>query len=188
MDAAYLRSVYESGKAYDEYVASGNEAQRRAWTQIRERATLTDAQRALLNGFTRRIRVLVSSGVWCGDCAQQLPLLQAIADATPLMEVRYVDRDEHYDFASQLEICGGVRVPVAVFMAEDFERVSAFGDRSLTRYRAIASRQLGAACPLPGAPVPDDELRGTLQDWLDETERVHLLLRLSPRLRERHGD
>jgi hypothetical protein len=77
---------------------------------------------------------------------------------------------------------------MAIFMAEDFEFVSLFGDRSLTRYRAIAAKQLGAACAVPGAPVPDDELAGTLQDWLDEVERVHLLLRLSTRLRQKHND
>ena len=41
---------------------------------------------------------------------------------------------------------------------------------------------------MPGAPVPDDELQATLQDWLDEVERVHLILRLSGRLRRKHGD
>jgi hypothetical protein len=48
--------------------------------------------------------------------------------------------------------------------------------------------KLGPACPLPGAPLPDDELAATLQDWLNEFERIELLLRLSPRLRRKHGD
>ena len=133
--------------------------------------------------------MLVSSGVWCGDCVQQLPLLETIAEANPeKITVRYLDRDEHKDLAQQLTINAGIRVPVAIFLAEDFERVSIFGDRTLTRYRAIAAKNLGAACALPGAPVPDDELEATLQDWLDEVERVHLVLRTSARLREKHGD
>jgi len=41
---------------------------------------------------------------------------------------------------------------------------------------------------VPGAPVPDDELAACLQEWLNEFERVQLLLRLSTRLREMHGD
>jgi hypothetical protein len=79
-------------------------------------------------------------------------------------------------------------VPVAIFMAEDFEPVSVFGDRTLARYRALAARQLGASCPVPGAHVDADELHATLQDWLNEFERVQLVLRLSTRLREKHGD
>ena len=85
-------------------------------------------------------------------------------------------------------LCGGRRVPVFIFMNEEFDLVSLMGDRSLTRYRALAARQLGPSCPVPGAPIPPDELAGTIQDWLDELERVHLLCRLSPKLREKHGD
>jgi hypothetical protein len=79
-------------------------------------------------------------------------------------------------------------VPVVVFMNEDFDFVAFAGDRTLARYRALAGRLLGPSCPLPGVAVPADEVGATLQDWVDEFERVHLLLRLSPKLRQRHGD
>ncbi|MBZ0171555.1 MAG: hypothetical protein K8E66_04175, partial [Phycisphaerales bacterium] len=77
---------------------------------------------------------------------------------------------------------------VVLFLNEDFDFLSLYGDRSLSRYRALAARQLGASCPLPGAPVDGAEARATCQDWLNELERVHLLCRLSPKLRARHGD
>jgi len=88
----------------------------------------------------------------------------------------------------RLRINGGVRVPVVLLLAEDFELASIAGDRTLSRYRALARRQLGDACTLPGAPVAEDELAATLADWLAEIERVQWMLRLSGRLRERHGD
>jgi hypothetical protein len=75
-----------------------------------------------------------------------------------------------------------------LFLAEDHELCSVFGDRPLNRYRALAARQLGASCPtgivLPGT----DETAATLQDWLNEFERVQLMLRLSARLRQKHND
>ena len=110
------------------------------------------------------------------------------ADASDHIDLRWIERDREPDLARRLRINGGERVPVVVFMSEDFDVVSILGDRTLTRYRALAARNLGSSCPLPGAPVPDDELAGTLADWVDEFERVQLLLRLSPRLRERHQD
>jgi hypothetical protein len=79
-------------------------------------------------------------------------------------------------------------VPTVIWMAEDFEFVSLLGDRTLPRYRAMAARQLGPACPLPGAALPADEAAATMQAWLDEFERVQLILRLSGRLRQKHGD
>jgi len=190
LGAEFLKAEFDRAHTYADHVASGNESQRDAWARIREQATITKNQQGVLSAFTRRMKVLVTSGVWCGDCSQQLPLLDVIATSAPegLVDVRYADRDAHGELASMLSINAGLRVPVAVFMAEDFEPCSVFGDRTLTRYRAMADRQLGAACMVPGAPLPDDEIAGTLQDWLDEVERVHIMLRLSGRLRQKHGD
>jgi hypothetical protein len=150
--------------------------------------TLTGDQKKLVGAFTRKINIIGLSGVWCGDCVQQCPLIQRIADANKVIDLRWVDRDEHDDLQRKLMINAGRRVPVLVFCAEDFELVNWYGDRTLRRYRAIAQRQLGPSCPLPGAPVDANELSQTLQDWLDEFERVHLLLRLSARLRQIHND
>jgi len=189
MDAKYLQDKHAAGLPYADYVATGKPEQQDNWKKIYEQVPLTGAQQQLIAGFTRQMNVIGVSGVWCGDCVQQCPLIQRIAEANPdQINLRWVDRDEHIDLQEKVKINAGNRVPVLVFCAEDFEFVSWFGDRTLTRYRAMAQRQLAGACPLPGAPVPDDELAGTLQDWLDEFERVQLLLRLSGRLRKLHDD
>jgi thiol-disulfide isomerase/thioredoxin len=180
---------FQTALAFDRYVATGKPEQQAAWQKIYEQARLSDAQRSLLRGFVREMNVLVVSGIWCGDCVQQCPLLARIAEAAPeRVHLRFVDRDAHPDLSARLTINAGHRVPVALFLAEDCELVAVFGDRTLARYRALAARQLGPTCPLPGAPVSDDELAATLQDWLNEFERVQLLLRLSGRLRQKHDD
>jgi len=79
-------------------------------------------------------------------------------------------------------------VPVAIFMAEDFELCGLYGDRSIHRYRALARKQLGASCPIGIAPPAEDEVATTLGDWAAEFERFQLMLRLSGRLRKKHGD
>jgi len=186
MDPILLQAKHDAALDYEAYLADPEKAE--AWGEIYDRVTLTDQQRRLIGGFTRRMKVLCLSGIWCGDCVQQGPLIQHIAEANPLIDLRWLDRDEHLDLAEKITINAGLRVPTVIFMAEDYEPVAVYGDRTLTRYRALASKKLGAACPLPGAPLPDDELAATLQDWLDEFERIELLLRLSPRLRARHGD
>lgn len=184
-----LKSTFAAALAYDAYVATGKPHEVENWNAFRQRVHLTSAQAALLASFSRRVNVLVVSGVWCGDCVQQCPMLDAIAKANPkTIDLRFVDRDQHADLAAHVRICGGNRVPVAIFLNEDFDFLALAGDRTLTRYRALAERQLGAACPLPGAPVPPDEIAGTLQDWVDEFERVQLMLRLSGKLRQRYGD
>jgi thiol-disulfide isomerase/thioredoxin len=189
MESATLAKFFAGALPYDRYVATGTAEQQRRWQQVFAAASLTQAQSALVSGFVREMKVLVISGIWCGDCVQQCPFLERIALANPTkVEVRFVDRDEQKSLSSQLRLNGGDRVPVALFLAEDYELCSTYGDRTLNRYRALAVRQLGAACPT-GILAPDaGELAATLQDWLDEFERVQLMLRLSGRLRQKHGD
>ena len=188
-DPAFLESKYKAGLPFDRYIQTGTDQQRDDWQRIYDQAELTQPQRDLVASFTRTINVIGMSGIWCGDCVQQCPLIQRIADANPdAIDVRWLDRDEHDDIQSHLRINAGNRVPVMVFCAEDYELVGWYGDRTLSRYRAIAQRQLGPSCPLPGAAVPAEELAAAQQDWLDQIERVHLLLRLSTRLRCVHGD
>ena len=103
--------------------------------------------------------------------------------------MRYIDRDENDTLKDRLKICGGSRVPQIVFLSEEGAFVGRNGDRTLSRYRDMAASQLGAACPSgiigqSGDPV----LNGVIQDWLDEFERIHWILRLSPRLRQIHQD
>ncbi len=197
LDAAFLRAKFEAALPYDRYVATAKPNERPNWDRVYESTRLSDAQAALARSFNRAMPVLVLSGTWCGDCVHQCPLLARIAESSSprpktqdsrLIDLRFLDRDAHRDLADRVMICGGHRVPTAIFMAEDFEFVALLGDRTLSRYRAIAARQLGPSCPLPGAPIPPEEHAARLQEWLDEFERVHLLLRLSPRLRQKHGD
>jgi len=189
MKADYLKQKHAPGLSYADYIATGEPQKQRDWQTIYDQAPLTRAQAALLGSFTRKINVIVLSGIWCGDCVQQGPLIQRIAEGAPqAIDLRWLDRDEHMDLQEKVRINAGNRVPVAIFCAEDYQVVGWFGDRTLTRYRAMAAKNLGGACPMPGAPLPQDELNATLAEWLEQFERAHLLLRLSGRLRQIHGD
>jgi thiol-disulfide isomerase/thioredoxin len=184
-----LAGAFSAALPYSQYLDRAKPQEAESWNAFHARVRLSTPQVRLLESFTRAMPVLCVSGSWCGDCVQQVPMLEHIARASRgKVDLRLLERDAHKDFASGLKICGGDRVPVVVFMNEDHEFVALAGDRTLARYRALAARALGPSCPLPGAPVPDDEVAATLQDWVDQFERVQLLLRLSGKLRARHGD
>lgn len=189
MDAAWFAQQFTTALPYESYVKTGTEEQQQRWQQVYEGVHLTPAQGEWVAGCTREMRVLVISGMWCGDCVQQCPLLQKIAEANPArILLRFVDRDERRELSSRFRINGGDRVPTALFLAEDHELCSILGDRTLSRYRGLATRQIGPSCPTGITPPDQDETAATLQDWLNEFERVQLMLRLSPRLREKHQD
>lgn len=189
MKAAYLSEQFAAALPYDRYIATGNEEQQRRWKQVYDAAHLSDTQKQLLAGFVREMKILIVSGIWCGDCVQQCPLIQRIAEGNSAkIDLRLLDRDQHRDLMDHIRMNGGDRVPVVLLLSEDYEWCATAGDRTINRYRAIALRKLGMACPT-GIVAPDkDELDATLADWLVEVERVQLMLRLTPRLRQKYQD
>jgi hypothetical protein len=182
-----FESVFGRAHSYETYLAS-DPSRADGWRAVHGRVELTAVQRNEIQSFERTMKVLVVSGIWCGDCVQQGPLIARIAEANSRIDLRWVDRDVEAQFSARVRICGGGRVPVVVFAAEDGEVCSIFGDRTLARYRGLARRQLGVACELPWAEIPADETAAVMQEWLNEFERVQWMLRLSPRLRQKHGD
>jgi len=183
------RAAFEQALPYEEFLqAHGTEAHRERWQRIYDRVAVTDAQKELLGGFKRQMNVLVLAGAWCGDCANQCPILQRLAEQSDRIDLRFLDREAIPEVAEQLRVNGGSRVPVAVFLSEDFLECGRYGDRVLAFYRQLARDLLGPACPAGVVPPGEELLAAATQEWLDELERVQLMLRISPRLRERHGD
>jgi thiol-disulfide isomerase/thioredoxin len=184
-----LYEKFQQALTYPDFLARyATNGQKQRWQHVHDQIALTPAQREILAAFRRPMNVLCLAGAWCGDCISQCPILERFAAAAPVIAVRYLDRDEHADVQRELQINGGNRVPVVVFLSEDGFEVARYGERTLSRYRQMMHDQMGPACPA-GITVPGDAVFGQVtQDWLHEFERVQWLLRLSPRLRQRHGD
>jgi thiol-disulfide isomerase/thioredoxin len=186
---ADLAQRFTSALSYQRYLESATEEQRQRWQKVYDAAHLSDAQKQVLAGFVRQMKVLVFSGAWCGDCIEQCPLIQRIAEGNPAkIDLRFIERQRDGELPPEFRINAGSRVPVVTFLSEDDQWCATAGDRTISRYRALALRKLGAFCPT-GIVAPDkDELNATLADWLNEIERVQLMLRLTPRLRQKYQD
>ncbi len=184
-----LHQAFTSALPYHDFLAQyGSDEHRRRWADFHARLSLNEAQRALLASFTREMHVLVMAGAWCGDCVQQCPIFEHFSAAAPAIKIRYLDRDADLAVKTNLSIMGGARVPMLVFFSEEGNEAARFGDRTISKYRQLAKDQIGASCPTGLVAPPAELIAAVTQDWLDIFERVHLMLRLSPRLREKHGD
>jgi thiol-disulfide isomerase/thioredoxin len=186
----FWRHCFEQADDYETYLARSPEDKAQRWRDLADQLIpLTEIDIARLNGHNRRMNILVYSGVWCGDCVRQGPMIQQLAKASgPGVQLRVIDRDADEQLKDELRLAGAMRVPVVVFLTEDFWELGRFGDRMLTIYRKKAMRELGAACSVPYAVPPQEELAAERAEWLDVFERMLLMARLSPPLRERHGD
>ena len=185
----FWRQEFEKAKPYDDYLAQSPENHATKWREMAQRISLPDPQKAIVAQFAdRKINALCLSGVWCGDCVRQGPMFQAIARACPSVDLRFVERDDDSRIANELRINGAFKVPMLVFLSEDFYELGRFGDRLLTVYRRMARTQLGPTCDTGLIAPPADELNAEIAEWVDIFWRMYLILRLSPFLRERYGD
>jgi hypothetical protein len=183
----FWRSQFEAAKALGPYLAEGPAKHRSKWEAMAEHIALGDEQRQRAATFVRNMPVLCLSGIWCGDCVRQGPILEAIAAASSGVDLRFVERAED-QLAEELRINGALKVPVVVLLSEDFYEVARIGDRMLSTYRKKAQRELGPTCEVGLVPPAAEELAVEIDEWLDEFERAQWILRLSPLLRQRHGD
>ncbi|HEX4148641.1 MAG TPA: thioredoxin family protein, partial [Pirellulales bacterium] len=166
----------------------GTDEHRRRWAESLAGLQLGERQAELLRSFRREMPVVCLAGAWCGDCVRQCPIFELFARACDKLRLRFFDRDAHPDLAAELKICGGARVPVVVFLSEDFAEVGRYGDRTLAKYRQLVADQSGPSCPTGLGAPPTSLSAAVVQDWLDEFERAQCILRTSSRLRQKHGD
>lgn len=164
-------NVFAEALSYGEFLDShANQSQRERWDAMHARFALTPAQQGLLNAFTRRMPVICLTGAWCGDCINQCPVFDHLAQAAPVIELRFLDRDALPAVREELMINGGARVPVVVFLSEDWQEVSRYGERTLSIYRKLAADQLGPSCPTGLVPPTNEALATITAEWLAEFE------------------
>jgi len=184
-----LAPFFDAAEPYAAFVAGADAMQQSTWHERHAAMELDDAQQAVVGRFDRDIRILCLTGRWCGDCALQGAAFARIAETgNSRIDLRFLERSDN---TAELAVAGminaGTRVPVTWFMAEDGAPAARLGDRTLSRYRSMARKALGDASNVH-APPPANPVREVLAEVLDEVERVQWLLRLSPRLRQLHGD
>ncbi len=182
-------AVTQAGLEYRPFLEKyGTPEHQRRWEQVHTAIDLSPEKQAVLAGFRREMKVLVVAGTWCGDCVQQCPIFDRFAAVNDKIRLWFFDRDAQPDLADELAVCGAKRVPAVLFMSEDNHTCGRFGDRTLSRYRRVAAQQLGGSCPTGIAPQEQEELNAVVQDWLNEFERIQLMLLTSARLRKLHGE
>jgi len=184
----FWKKHWELAKNYDSYMEAAKPAEKQKWFERNERTPhLTTEQKERLEGYNRELNVLVYSGTWCGDCSRQVPMFLKMAEAAgDKVSVKLIERETSEELMEELRILGAFRVPVVVFLTEDFWEVGRFGDRLLSVYRTKAAREIGRGSDL--GQLSPNSLSRELADWVDIFERMLVMVRLSPPLRRKHKD
>src|SRR5438067_3490843 len=104
-----FKPVFQRALPYGPFLERYGTADHRAkWAALYESVKLTDEQKELLASFRRKMYVLCMSGPWCGDCVNACPIYQKIAEASPLIDLRFVNRMQQFDAAVAAAAGGAV--------------------------------------------------------------------------------
>ena len=184
----FWRKHWELAQDFNSYIEGAKPTERERWLQRKERTPeLTEEQKKRLQGYNRRLNILVYSGTWCGDCSRQVPMLLKISEvAGEKVSIRLIERESSKELMEELRILGATRVPVVVFLTEDFWEVGRFGERLLSLYRSKMAREIGRG--VDKGQLSPKSLAREMEDWIAVFERMLIMVRLSPPLRRKYND
>jgi hypothetical protein len=72
---------------------------------------------------------MVITELWCGDAAQNVPLMNKIAELNPLIQLKLVLRDENPDLMNLFLTNGGKSIPILMAMNDQLEVLWKWGPR-----------------------------------------------------------
>ncbi len=111
----------------------------------------------LLSVQTKMVWVVLTEA-WCGDAAQSLPAIVKIADASPLIELKLLLRDENPDLMDQYLTNGGRSIPKLIALkADTLEVLGTWGPRPQPAQQLYTN--------LKEKQVPYKEFAEQLHNW-----------------------
>jgi thiol-disulfide isomerase/thioredoxin len=179
---------WEMAKDYEEFLKNGDQTFANRWKDFEKRIPhLSEEQLKRIQGYNRIVNVLLYGGIWCGDCFRQGPIIKKIVDSIgDKVNLKIIDREESEELKDELRILGATRVPVVIFLTEDFWEITRYGERTLSVYRAKAAREIGKRVNV-GILSPK-AIKIAVNEWLDIFERILIMTRLAPPLRKKYND
>lgn len=90
---------------------------------------LDDELVAKLRAQPCKVNWLLITEAWCGDAAQNVPILSKMADASSTIELRLLLRDENLEIMDQYLTNGGRAIPKLIILDGDMNEIATWGPR-----------------------------------------------------------
>jgi hypothetical protein len=137
-------SIFTFGQKFVDWLdAAESEQKAAAMQEGLASVRLEPQEEALLQNLARPVNVVAFAEDWCGDVVRHVPVLQALADASDWLQVRYVARAQQPDAFARFLTNGGEAIPKFVFLSDGFVECGHWGPMP-DRCRKLIAR--GKAC------------------------------------------
>lgn len=136
--------------------------------------TLSDVTTNALHNLTTPQTWLVLTEGWCGDAAQNIPVLNKLAEESQVIDLKLVLRDEHTGLMDQFLTKGSRSIPKLISVDDNYNILFTWGPRPSEAAKMIATykEQHG---------IIDAPIKEALQIWYNKNKGENLaedLLRL----------
>jgi hypothetical protein len=123
-----LRKYWQKAVSWDQYLASV-EKNRELWHGVYERARVPEDALDDLGAITTPVHFLALSEDWCGDAVNLLPVVARMAEASDLVDLRVLGRDENLPLMDA-HLTGTSRsIPVVIVLDDEFRELGWWGPR-----------------------------------------------------------
>ncbi|MDB9775739.1 thioredoxin family protein [Vicingaceae bacterium] len=129
--------------------------------RLAKTASLNDALIEKINQVKRKTYFLVISEAWCGDAAQNVPLIAKATEFSSNIEIKIILRDENLDIMDAFLTNGGRSIPKVIAIdAESLEVIGKWGPRPQAAQKLMLE--------LKAKNAPYAEISERLQRWYIE--------------------
>jgi hypothetical protein len=119
-----------TGETQSEAMFGYGKLNRQRMHRLEKTVVLNGSVKEKARNLQREMIWLIITEGWCGDAAQNIPLIEKIAAENPKIETRYVLRDENLDLMDRYLTNDARSIPKLIcFDAETFEQLGAWGPR-----------------------------------------------------------
>ncbi|MGQ0540407.1 MAG: thioredoxin family protein [Blastocatellia bacterium] len=150
-----------TGPKQSEAMFNYGKLNRQRMHRLEKTVELSEAVKSAAKNTNRKQIWLIITEGWCGDAAQNLPVIEKIAAESVNIETRYVLRDENLELMDRFLTAGARSIPKLIALdAETLEVLGTWGARpEAAQNMFIEMKQRGLEKPL---------IMENLQRWYNE--------------------
>ncbi|MCP4439354.1 MAG: thioredoxin family protein [Aureispira sp.] len=139
---ALLAEDKTSGSNHSEQMVKYSQLNIHRMNRLNKTIKILPDLEAIIKGIDKPIYFLIISEIWCGDAAQNVPILAKIAELNEHIQVRIVWRDENLDLMDQYLTNGGRSIPKLIIVdGTTHEELATWGPRPATAQEMVIARK-----------------------------------------------
>ncbi len=119
-----------TGEIQSEAMFNYGKMNRQRMKRLAKTVKLNETLLNTVRTITRKMIWLIITEGWCGDAAQNIPVIEKIAAENPNIETRYILRDENLDLMDQYLTNNARSIPKLIALdAETLDEIGSWGPR-----------------------------------------------------------